>query len=279
MSEFKYRREYRGKVQGLVLDWSGTTADAYVIAPAVVFVEVFKNQGVEISMKEARGPMGLRKDLHIQELTKDPVIRERWKSIHDRYPDQSDVDKMFADFVPAQVACLPKYTDLLPGTAEVTQRLQKAGLKIGVSTGFLRAMVDVLHEAAIQQGFRPDATVAGDEVDQGARPKPFMVYRNLDLMDVWPIESVIKVDDTVGGVGEGLNAGCWTVGVSRYSNYMNINTLEEEATLSAEEIERRHEATRELLRKAGAHYVIDSIADIESVVDDVNARLARGEKP
>jgi phosphonoacetaldehyde hydrolase len=106
-----------------------------------------------------------------------------------------------------------------------------------------------------------------------------MVYRNLDLMDVWPIESVIKVDDTVGGIGEGLNAGCWAVGVSRYSNYMNINTLDEEATLSPEEIGRRHEETRALLQKAGAHYVIDSIADIESVVDDVNARLARGEKP
>ena len=279
MSDFKFRREYRGKVKALVLDWSGTTADAYVIAPAVVFVEVFKNQGVEISMKEARGPMGLRKDLHIKELTQDPVIRDRWRNVHDRYPDQSDVDKMFADFVPAQVACLPKYTDLLPGTAEVTQRLQKQGIKIGVSTGFTRVMVDVLHKAAIEQGFRPDATVAGDEVEQGARPKPFMVYRNLDLIDAWPIESVIKVDDTVGGVGEGLNAGCWTIGVSRYSNYMNINTLEEEATLSEDEINQRHEATKETLRKSGAHYVIDSIADIEPVIDDVNARLVRGEKP
>lgn len=279
MSDFKFRREYRGQVQGLVLDWSGTTADAYVIAPAVVFVEVFKSQGVEISMNEARGPMGLRKDLHIKELTQDPVIRDRWRKVHDRDPNQADVDKMFAEFVPAQVACLPKYADLLPGTAEVTQRLQKAGMKIGVSTGFTRVMVDVLHEAAIKQGFRPDATVAGDEVDNGARPKPFMVYRNLDLMDCWPIESVIKVDDTVGGVGEGLNAGCWTIGVSRYSNYLNINTLDEEATLSEEELDRRHNACRELLRKAGAHYVIDSIVDIEAVIADVNSRLARGEKP
>ena len=279
MSDFRFKREYRGKVKSLVLDWSGTTADAYVIAPAVVFAEVFKNQGVEISMNEARGPMGLRKDLHIEQLTLDPVIRQRWKSVHDRYPDQSDVDKMFKDFVPAQVACLPKYTDLLPGTAEVTQRLQKQGIKIGVSTGFTRVMVDVLLEAAIKQGFSPDATVAGDEVENGARPKPFMVYRNLDLIDGWPIESVVKVDDTVGGVGEGLNAGCWAIGVSRYSNYMNINTLDEEATLSEEELDRRHNHSRELLRKAGAHYVIDSIADIEPVIDDINARLARGEKP
>ncbi|MBT5040881.1 MAG: phosphonoacetaldehyde hydrolase, partial [Actinobacteria bacterium] len=33
-------RSYRGSVRGVVLDWSGTTVDAYVIAPAIVFVEV-----------------------------------------------------------------------------------------------------------------------------------------------------------------------------------------------------------------------------------------------
>jgi phosphonoacetaldehyde hydrolase len=277
--EFVYRREYRGTVKGLVLDWSGTTADKYVIAPAVVFVQVFKNQGVDISMTEARGPMGLRKDLHIKELTKDPAIRQKWKAVHGKYPEQTDVDTMFADFVPAQVACLPEYTDLLPGTAEVCGRWQKQGIKIGVSTGFLRVMVDVLLKDAIRQGFTPDATVAGDEVEQGARPKPFMVYRNLDLMDVWPIESVVKVDDTTGGIGEGLNAGCWTVGVSRYSNYMDINTLEEEGELSEEEIERRNEKTKGMLRHVGAHYVIDSIADMDPVIADINARLARGERP
>ena len=103
MSDFRFHREYRGQVKGLVLDWSGTTADAYVIAPAIVFAEVFRNQGVEVSMNEARGPMGLRKDLHIEQLTLDPVIRERWNAVHGRYPDQSDVDRMFDDFVPAQV--------------------------------------------------------------------------------------------------------------------------------------------------------------------------------
>ena len=278
-ANFVFKRIYKGKVSALILDWSGTTADAYVIAPAVVFVEVFKNQGVAISMLEARGPMGLRKDLHIQALTEDPAIRERWKGVHGKYPNQADVDRMFADFVPAQLACLPKYTKLLPGVAKVIKRLQAQGIKIGSSTGFTRSMVDVLEKAAKKQGYVPDASVAGDEVVHGARPKPFMVYRNLDLLDAWPIESVIKVDDTTSGVGEGLNAGCWAVGVARYSNYMNINTLEEEATLSKQEIQRRLEQTREILRKAGAHYVIDSLADIEPVIRDVNARLARGEKP
>ena len=201
MSDFVYGRSYRGKVKALVLDWSGTTADAYVVAPAVVFVEVFKNQDVEISMSEARGPMGLRKDLHIKALTKDPGIRERWKGVHGKYPDQSDVDAMFADFVPLQLECLRQYTGLLPGVADVINRLQAGGIKIGSTTGFTRVMVDILEEEAANQGYRPDASVAGDEVIHGARPAPHMVYRNLDLLGVHPIQSVVKVDDTISGIG------------------------------------------------------------------------------
>ena len=279
-SDYVYTRSYRGKVKGLVLDWSGTTADAYVLAPAVVFVDVFKKHGVEISMLEARGPMGLRKDLHIKALTEVPEIRERWKAVHGKDPDQGDVDRMFADFVPMQLECLRQYTSLLPGVAETTQKLQKDfGIKIGSSTGFVRSMVDILEEDAKKQGYTPDASVAGDEVEHGARPKPFMVYRNLDMMDVHPIQSVVKVDDTISGIGEALEAGCWGVGIARYSNYMNVNSLEEAKSLPDEEMQRRLALTREILRKAGAHYVIDEFTQLPEVIDDVNERLARGEKP
>ncbi len=278
-SDYVYQRSYRGRVKALVLDWSGTTADAYVIAPAVVFVEVFRKEGVTISMDEARGPMGLRKDLHIKALTLVPEIRDRWKAVHGRFPTDGDAVRMFEQFVPMQLDCLRRYTTLLPGIATVTQRLQKQGIKIGSSTGFTRVMVDILEEDARRQGYVPDASVAGDEVEHGARPKPFMVYRNLDLMDVHPIQSVIKVDDTVSGVGEALEAGCWGVGVTRYSNYMNINSLEEVQKMPESEVRRRLEHTREILAKAGAHYVIDSLADIEPVIEEINQRLQRGERP
>ena len=279
MTNYLDEKRYNGKVQAVILDWSGTTADAYVVAPAVVFVEVFKKQNVEISMAEARGPMGLRKDLHIKALTEVDEIKERWKGIHDKYPDQDDVDRMFADFVPMQLACLRKYTNLLPGVADVTQRMQKQGIKLGSTTGFVRSMVDILEEEAAKQGYKPDASVAGDEVLNGARPSPHMVYKNLDLLGITPIQSVIKVDDTVSGVGEAVNAGCWGVGVTRYSNYMDVDTPEDGEKLSVEEIAKRQSHTKDLLEKAGAHYVIESIADIEPVIEDVNKRLANGERP
>lgn len=278
--DYTYTRNYRGPVKAAILDWSGTTADRYVIAPAVVFVEVFAKQGVEISMEEARRPMGLRKDLHIRALTEIPEIRERWHGVHGRYPDQGDVDAMFEEFVPLQIECLPEYTDLLPGVVELANGLQDdRDIKIGVSTGFTRAMVDVLLKSAQEQGFHPDATVAGDEVEHGARPRPFMVYRNLDLLDVSPIQAVVKVDDTVSGVGEGLEAGCWAVGIARYSNYMNIDSLEEESSLSEDEMQSRLAVTRDMLWRTGAHYVIDEPLELLDVVDDINQRIGRGERP
>ena len=99
--------------------------------------------------------------------------------------------------------------------------------------------MDILEEEAAKQGYKPDASVAGDEVVHGARPAPHMVYKNLDLMGVHTIQSVVKIDDTVSGIGEALNAGCWGVGVVRYSNYMDVDTPEQGAGLSAAEIDRR----------------------------------------
>ena len=129
-------------------------------------------------MPEARGPMGLRKDLHIKAITENADVRKRWKDVYGRDPNQGDVDNMFADFVPMQLSCLRKYTDLIPGTTESVNTLKKEfKCKIGSTTGFLRSMVDVLVEDANKQGYFPDVTVAGDEVAHGARPKPFMVYK------------------------------------------------------------------------------------------------------
>lgn len=279
-SSVRFIRSYIGPVKAVILDWSGTTADKYVIAPAVVFYDVFNKHRVPITMEEARRPMGLRKDLHIKAITEIAEVKERWNKVYGRDPNQNDVDNMFKDFVPMQLECLRRYTELLPKTAETVNLLRNEfGVKIGSTTGFLRSMVDILLEDAKKQGYVPDASVAGDDVIHGARPKPFMVYRNMDILDVHPIQSVVKVDDTVSGVGEAIEAGCWGVGVAKYSNYMDVNSLEEADKLTKEEESVRLIKSRDLLVKSGAHYVVDSIADLPEVIGKINQRLANGEKP
>jgi len=273
---------YNGRIKACILDWSGTTVDAHVLAPAVVFVAVFKKHGVNISMKEARKPMGLRKDLHIKEILKMPEVNQRWCQIKGSIPTNKDAEELFKDFVPMQLDCLPKYSTLIDGVAETVNKLRNEyDIKIGSTTGFTKVMVDVLLETSKEQGYIPDSSVAGDEVpnNMGFRPTPFMVYQNLLQLKISPIQSVVKVDDTVSGVGEGLNAGCWAVGIAGLSNYTDIDSLEQWEKMNYEERQERVKQSREILLKSGAHYVIDDITSLPDVIDDINIRLSNNEKP
>ncbi len=267
----------------VMLDCSGTTMDRYVDAPAIVFVEVFKNYGLEISMPEARAPMGLRKDLHIKAITQIASVRERFVAKFRREPGQGDVDKMFADFVPTQLELLRKgnYHELLPGVGELVKGWQRDGIKIGVTTGFTRDMLDLLLAGAAKQGFVPDTAVAGDEVEM-PRPTAYMVIKNLERLGVYNLEHAmrrtIKVDDTVSGAGEGAPL-CWRVAVSRWSNYV-ADSWAAVRQMSADELATRERASKEkLIKESGAHYVIDDLRDMPAVIADVNQRLASGENP
>ena len=83
-------------------------------------------------------------------------------------------------------AGLPEYSAIIPGTREAVDRLRSGlQLKIGMTTGFTRPMADVLLPALKAQGYEPDVNVTGDEVENGARPQPFMVYENLERLGVF----------------------------------------------------------------------------------------------
>lgn len=267
----------------VMLDCSGTTMDRYVDAPALVFVEVFRKYGLEISMDEARRPMGLRKDLHIKAITEIASVRERFKNRFGRDPDQEDVRKMFAVFVPTQIDLLKggNYHELLPGTAAVVEQLQTRGIKIGVTTGFTRDMLDILLAGGAGQGFHPDTACAGDEVEM-PRPTAYMVIKNLERLGVLNLKNAmrrtVKVDDTVSGAGEGAPL-CWRVAVSKWSNYV-VDSWAAARTLSAEELAERERASKEkLVQESGAHYVIDDLRDLPPVIAEINQRLADGENP
>lgn len=144
--------------------------------------------------------MGLRKDLHIGALLGLESVRIQWFNKYGSYPDKNTQDIIFKEFVPMQLSCLHKYSTIIPGANATIQYLRNNGIKTGLTTGFIKKLSDILCEEAKKQGVDLDSIVAGDEVRHGARPSPSMVYKNLDNLGIYPIQSVVKVDDTVSGV-------------------------------------------------------------------------------
>lgn len=277
---FTYQRRYRGTIQAVLLDWAGTTMDFGCMAPAVVFVEVYKRQGVPITMDEARAPMGAHKRVHIQKIAQLDAVRARWQDVHGRPPGEEDVDRMFADFVPLQLACLSEYSDLIPGTLDVVEAMRTRGIKIGSTTGYLREMMEINLKDAARQGYEPDSTVCASDVPAG-RPYPYMCLQNAINLQVWPVEACVKVDDTIPGIEEGLNAGMWSVGLAVSGNEVGLPLADLRAlrARSAADYERlRHRAHTRMLQ-AGAHYVVDTIADLMPCLEDIEGRLRRGERP
>jgi phosphonoacetaldehyde hydrolase len=275
--EFIFQRSYRGPLRAVLLDWAGTTMDYGCMAPAVVFMDVFKRKGVEITIGEARGPMGAHKRVHISQIAKDENVAQRWQKKHGRKPTDEDVEAMFKDFIPLQLQCLAQYADLIPGTLEAVADFRRRGLKIGSTTGYTGEMMTLLQAEAAKRGYVPDSTVCATQVPAG-RPHPYMCLQNAINLQVYPMEAIVKVGDTLPDIEEGLNAGMWTIGLAKTGNEMGLPEPEV-AALDPETRSARLTRAYKRMCQTGAHYVVDSIAEVPPLLDLINTRLARGERP
>ena len=265
------------RVKAVIFDWAGTVVDFGSLAPMGAFVETFAEFGVAISIDEARGPMGMAKRPHIAAVMALPRVAAAWASRHGHSPTPADIDAVYAAFVPRNVAVAARHATLVPGAAEVAAELRREGVKIGSTTGYTREIMAEILPVAAAQGFAPDNLVCTGDTPEG-RPAPYMLYKSFLELEVWPASSVIKVDDTEVGVAEGLNAGAWAVGVSVSGNAFGLSR-ENAMALDPAEFERRRAKAAKTLERAGAHYVIDSVADLMSVARAIDARLAKGARP
>jgi phosphonoacetaldehyde hydrolase len=241
------------------------------------FVGVFAGRGVEITQEEARGPMGLDKKDHIRALLQLPSVARRWRERHGSDATEHDVDELYRQFRPLQLEVIDEFVGLVPGLLDCVGVLRGKGVAIGATTGYFRAAAERVYRAAAAQGYRPDHCVCADDVPTG-RPAPWMVFRIMEAVGVFPPAAVMKVGDTVPDIGEGLAAGAWSVGVLRSSSDVGC-TEHEWAALPPAEQRRRLTACREKLLAAGAHAVVETLAELPAVLDGLDARLERGEKP
>lgn len=277
MTSQKTGRTVDGQVKLVIFDWAGTTVDFGCQAPTVAFREIFANQGVPISVAQARGPMGLTKRAHIQAVCRMPEVASAWQARHGQAATEQDMDRMYAEFQPRLLEVLPHYARLIPGTIDVVHGLQARGVMIGSTTGYFLEALERLLEEAAKQGYVPDSSICATQVPAG-RPAPWMIFETMRNTGVYPPQAVVKVGDTVPDIEAGLNAGAWTVGVALTGNEMGLSQDELEALDQATR-ERMADAARARLAESGAHIVLDSIEQVLPALAEIESRLAHGERP
>ena len=264
-------------LKAAIFDWAGTVIDFGSRAPMGAFVEAYRRFAVAVSVAEARKPMGLPKRGHIAALMADPEIAARWKDTHGTLPGEAEIDALYAVFVPLNTEVVSDFCTLIPGAVDMAKAVRARGMKLGSTTGYVRPIMERVLPLAAAQGYVPDNLVCAGDLADG-RPSPLMMYRCFADLGVYPPEAVVKIDDTEPGILEGLAAGTWTVGVSISGNCVGLSHEEWLATPEEEQASLRAQAENTLLG-VGAHYVIDSIADLVPVLDEIEARMERGEHP
>jgi phosphonoacetaldehyde hydrolase len=259
------------RLKAAVLDWAGTTVDFGSLAPVYTLQKVFAQAGITLCDAEIRRDMGLPKKEHIRAILAAPAIREAWLARHGRAANDADVEALYQQFIPLQMSCLAERSALIPGVLEAVRHLRERRLKIGSTTGYTRAMLDVLLAQSAKAGYIPDCSLAPEDVGAG-RPHAFMLYEIAVRLQVSPMSAIVKIGDTPADIQEGLSAGCWSVGVAGTGNGIGL-CLGEFQQLPLSEREARLTRSRAELQNAGAHYVVDALGEVLAVLDDIDARL------
>ncbi|MDR2390342.1 MAG: phosphonoacetaldehyde hydrolase [Planctomycetota bacterium] len=261
----------------VVCDLAGTTVDYGSRAPLEAFREVFARRGVTVTDAEARGPMGMHKRDHMGCMLSMPSIAHQWRKIHGRDWNADDLDALFREFLPLQTKLLETHSEAIPGAIEAVAMWRSLGIKVAAATGYTRPMADLVLAAAERQGLAFDFSCCAAETPAG-RPAPWMIYHCMEAADAYPPATVLKIGDTIADVEEGTNAGVWTVGVAMSGNMLGLTRREAEG-MNRADLAIMIEGARKKLAEAGAHLVVDSIAEAPLIASALRQAIAGGGHP
>ncbi len=185
----------------VVFDIAGTTVtDNGSVSKS--FRNAFQSQDLEVPEEAVQRVMGYRKTEAIQMLLRQFYAGhesrfDAWGSAIFSAFEQSMIDFYMAD----------RFLSPLPGAESVFRHLHLMGIRVGLNTGFTRAITDaILYRLLWKDSPFIDAVVCSDEVPEG-RPEPYMIRQLMRVTGIDDPALVAKVGDTEVDILEGRNAG------------------------------------------------------------------------
>jgi phosphonoacetaldehyde hydrolase len=254
------------RIDLVVFDWSGPLVDYGSFAPVVALQKVFARRGIRVIAAHAREPMGRSKREHVRLLLQMPEIALQWRKVLGRDPSRADVEAIYRDLQVTLLSVLESYGQLTPGALDTLLYLRSRSVRVATTTGYFRQAADLVLATAERQGFVPDHAVCADDVS---------VFACMEALQIFPASRVVVVGDTTADVQAARNAGCWAVGLSRTGNEIGVSESEW-LTFAPDEQSAHLARARATLREAGAHFVIETLHELPSVIERIELRARPG---
>jgi phosphonatase-like hydrolase len=197
-------------IELVVFDLAGTTVnDADGVNRAVR--EALAAVGVNVSRDSVNAVMGIPKPVALRYLLEEASREDLL----------ADLSQIHADFVARMIRFYQTDPSVyeIAGATDVFRRLQAAGIKVALDTGFTRDIVDViLPRLGWTDSRLVNFTVTSDEVSRG-RPHPDLIQRAMTALGLTDPARVAKVGDTPADLEEGMRAECgMVIGVTQGSH-------------------------------------------------------------
>ncbi len=257
-------------IRACIFDLGGTIVDRYSRTPFLSLKNAFQKRNIRIDDRLIFKGMGMHKLEHIKEILKDPYVCLDWMNEYGVIPTNGEEQEIYNSFNEIQKINTKNYMDVLPETTGTIQYLQEHNIKTGVTTGFNKGIMNIIKDQLNKGDIYIDNFVSSTCLNAPSRPHPYMIYENMEQLQVNNPKNIIKVDDTQNGIMEGKNAGCITVGVYKWSTYMKICEIDDEYILTNDEMEYKLNESKNKLSEANPDFLIRSLDQLPGIIRFLN---------
>ena len=265
-------------IKAIILDLGGTIVDKYSLTPILSFKRVFEKHSLICNYRDIVRDMGKENKEHIWEMINTDTNQGRLFFRNHKKPDKAYVDTLFQEFTTIQSEMSRDHLTVLPETQNIFDCLRDRDIKIGITTGFNKGIMNDIRHKLYYEGLYADEWISSTCLDLPGRPAPHMINELIRRFRIRDPSTVLKVDDTNVGLQEGQNAGCQTIGVAKWSVNMGVQSFDEirEIESSPELYSARLSSSLYQLGLSEPDSVVESLTD---VLDYVNLTGAHSNIP
>ena len=202
-----------------------------------------------------------------------PAVQNDWQARFQVLPTEDDCNQIFSNFKAILLSSLTEFGQLKPGMSAVIDYLTAHNISYGTTTGYDAEMLALVLPIAAKQGYRPAVNITSEQTGGVGRPAPAMLALAAEQLTVTDPTTVMKIGDSVNDILEGNNADAVSVGIIDGSNIMGLSELAFNALSPAEQAERRAHVTA-AYQRAGADYILQSMAELPALLDQINQPVA-----
>lgn len=266
-----------------IFDLGGTIVDKYSITPIISMQKLFTTHNISLSNNFIQDYLGIEKKKHIELIMENKEIRNKWEKRNKESFTKNKLDNLFLEYKKIEKEYTINNMKIIPQTWRCMNELQNMGIKIGSTTGFDKEQVELIKYKLESGGVYLDNYEHSSYENNIMRPYGDMIFKNMDILNIEDPKSVLKIDDTEIGIREGNKAGCWTVGVYRWSTYMNVVSHEESLKVdnvimgigddyntNYNLLKDKKIESKERMTKTGANFIFPTVGYIPNLINDIN---------